>query len=180
MRLDLHDGFYLGPVRDGDQAAYVEHFRDKDTTDRLLKIPYPYTQEHAEFWVRFRLDAAGKNPVETSFALRRPDGFLIGGAGIVLNGGSAAHRAEIGYWVARNYRGRGLATAAIKALSRYAFRNLGLLRLEATAFTHNPASHRVLEKAGFRREGILAGYHLKEGKLIDACMYALIKLPSQS
>ena len=175
MRIDLQDGFYLSPVRNGDQAAYVEHFGDKDTTDRLLKITYPYTEKDAEAWVRFRLDAAQKQDHETSFALRRPDGFLVGGAGLVLNGGFAAHRAEIGYWVAKDYRGRGLATAAVNALIHYAFQDLKLRRIEATAFPHNPASHRVLEKAGFKREGILAGFHLKKGELLDACMYALVK-----
>jgi len=178
MRLDLHDGYHLSAVRDGDQPAYIEHFSDKDTTDRLMKIPFPYTEKDAESWVRFRLDAARTQPHETSFALRRADGFLIGGAGVVLNGGSASHRAEIGYWVARDYRNHGLATAAVRALSGYAFETLGLRRLEATAFPHNIASHRVLEKAGYRREGVLTGYHLKHGILLDACMYALVAPPS--
>ena len=77
--------------------------------------------------------------------------------------------------MSKNYRGRGLATAAVKALCHYGFETLGLRRLEATAFPHNAASHRVLERAGFIREGELKGYHLKNGILVDACMYALVK-----
>jgi len=175
IRIDLHDGFYLSPVQDGDQSAYLKHFADKDTADRLLKIPYPYTKEDAEKWVRYCVDSAQTAPHVTTFALRRADGFLIGGAGLVLNTGTSAHRGEIGYWVSKNYRGRGLATAAVKALSHYGFEDLGLRRLEATAFPHNAASHRVLERAGFTREGELKGYHCKNGVLIDACMYALVK-----
>ncbi len=49
MRIDLHDGFHLSPVCDGDQPAYIEHMRDKQITDFMLMIPYPYTQEHADF-----------------------------------------------------------------------------------------------------------------------------------
>jgi RimJ/RimL family protein N-acetyltransferase len=175
MRIELHDGFYLSPIQDGDQSACVKHFADKETVDRLLKIPYPYTKEDAEKWVRHCLDSAQTKPHITTFALRRADGFLIGGAGIALNTGSNAHRGEIGYWVSKNYRGRGLATAAVKALSQYAFETLGLRRIEATAFPHTAASHRVLERAGFTREGDLQGYHVKKGVLIDASMYGLVK-----
>jgi RimJ/RimL family protein N-acetyltransferase len=175
MHIDLHDGFHLSPVRDGDQPAYVEHLSDKETTDLLLKIPYPYTAEHAEFWVRFRLEAALKESRLSHFALRRPDGFLIGGIGLEMNTGTAAHRAELGYWIAKNYRCRGLATAAVGAMVRYAFHELGLKRIEATSFSHNLASHRVLEKAGFVREGFLAAYHLKNGILIDAYMFSNVQ-----
>jgi ribosomal-protein-alanine N-acetyltransferase len=174
MRIELHDGFHLSPVRDGDQAAYVEHFSDKDTTDRLLAIPYPYTAEDAEDWVRLHVDAACKEPRPSHFALRRADGFLIGGIGLQLNSGAARHRAELGYWIAKDYRGRGLTTAAVRALARYAFQDLGLRRIEATSFSHNLASHRVLEKAGFTREGFLAAYHIKDGILIDAYMFAIV------
>jgi ribosomal-protein-alanine N-acetyltransferase len=73
------------------------------------------------------------------------------------------------------YRGRGLASAAVKALVNYGFRELGYRRIEATAFHDNKASHRVLEKNGFRREGLLFGYHVKNGGLIDAWMFAIVE-----
>ncbi|MCE0498456.1 MAG: GNAT family N-acetyltransferase [Methylacidiphilales bacterium] len=173
MRIDLQEGFYLDSVREGDQAAYVEHFQDRDTVDRLLKIPFPYTAKDAEDWVRHRLQVTATQTKETSFALRRPDGVLIGGIGFVPS--SSAHRAELGYWVARTYRGRGLATAAVKAVVAYGFQELGYRRIEATAFHQNQASFRVLEKAGFRREGLLRGYHMKNGRLIDVCMFSRVE-----
>lgn len=175
LRIDLHDGFYLGPVQDGDQPAYMEHFRDKETTDNLLKIPYPYTQADADAWVKFRLEAALKQSHETSFALRRVDGFLVGGAGLILMSGYAAnHRAELGYWVAKDYRNRGLATAAIRAMTEYAFQSLGLKRVEAFPFSSNAISRRVLKKAGFTREGFLKSYYLKNGVVLDAYIYAMV------
>ena len=174
MRIDLHDGFHLSPVRDGDQPALIEHLNDKDTTDCLLVIPYPYTQEHADFWINSRMEAARNEPRPSYFALRRADGFLIGGIGLRLNGDTGRHRAELGYWISKDYRGRGLTTAAVHAISLYGFRDLGLRRIEATSFAHNLASHRVLEKAGYTREGFLAAYHIKNGALIDAYMFALI------
>ena len=174
VRIELHDGFHLSPIRDGDQAAYVEHFRDKGTTDWLLKVPYPYTAQDADSWVNLRLKAALAEPTPANFAFRRADGFLIGGIGLVLNRDLAPHRAELGYWIAQDYRGRGLATAAVRGVVAYAFGNLGLKRIEATTFIGNFASHRVLEKAGFTREGLLQAYHLKDGILIDAFMFAIV------
>jgi ribosomal-protein-alanine N-acetyltransferase len=175
MRIDLHDGFYLSPVRDGDEAAYVEHFRDKDTTDRLVKIPYPYTDKDAEFWVRFCVDAENKNNRPNHFAIRRADGFLVGGIGLQLGAVTSAHRAELGYWLAKDYRGRGLASASVSEVVRFAFEKFGLRRVEATAAIHNVPSHRVLEKAGFTREGFLAHYHIKNGELIDVYLFSILE-----
>jgi ribosomal-protein-alanine N-acetyltransferase len=179
-RFDLHDGFHLSPIRDGDQAAYLEHFRDKETTDHLLLVPYPYTEQDANAWVLTRLEAALEQPRETQFALRRHDGFLIGGIGFMLGKGVSAHRGELGYWVAKDYRRRGLAAAAIEAIIAYAFRDVGLRRLQAWVFVHNAASQRVLERAGFRREGLLQGYHLKNEVLLDTIIYGLLDPHSAS
>lgn len=175
MRIDLHDSFYLTPVREGDQAAYVEHFRDKDLTDRLLKVPYPYTDKDAEFWVRFCLDMESKNGRPNHFAIRRADGYLVGGIGLQLGKATTAHRAELGYWLTKDYRERGLAVAGAREVVRFAFAELGLKRVEATADIHNETSHHVLEKVGLRREAFLARYHIKDGRLIDVYMYSILE-----
>jgi len=177
MQLDLGDGFHLTEVREGDQAAYVEDFRDKEITDFMLLIPYPYLPEHAEFWVRHCLEMSRSQPHPSEFAIRRPDGFLVGGIGLLLHTGKGSHRGELGYWLTKPYRGRGLMTRAVKAAVAYGFETLGLKRLEATAFTHNAASQRVLERAGLSREGTLHGWHCKDGKLIDAVMFAIVAPP---
>jgi RimJ/RimL family protein N-acetyltransferase len=175
MRIDLTDGYYLSPIRDGDQDAYLEHFADEETTDRLLLVPFPYTKDDAETWVKSRQEAARIEPHETHFALRRADGFLIGGIGLRLNEGPhAAHRAELGYWLARDYRNRGLITTAVGEITRYGFSRLRLTRIEATTCGGNAASQRVLEKARFAFEGVLRGYHRKNGRSIDVRMYACL------
>ena len=174
MRFDLHDGFFLSAVQQGDQAAYLEHFKDKETTDRLLKVPFPYRQEDADYWVHFCLDSASRHLRPHHFALRRGDGFLIGGIGLQLNSVTSLHRAELGFWLAKDYRNRGLTTAAVRGVVRSGFQDFGLNRVEATAATHNLASQRVLEKAGFSREGLLTAYQIKEDVLIDVYMFAII------
>jgi ribosomal-protein-alanine N-acetyltransferase len=173
-RIDLRDGFYLDAIRSGDEAAYVEHFGDKDTTNRLLTIPYPYTRKDAETWIESRLRAARNEPIETSFALRRPDGFLIGGTALVMNRGAATDNAELGFWVARSYRRRGLALSMAQAMIVYAFRELELKSLEAVAALDNLTSHTILEKLGFAREDLLVGYHFREGRSVDVYRYSLL------
>jgi RimJ/RimL family protein N-acetyltransferase len=124
--------------------------------------------------VKLCLEAQQTQPPATEFAIRREDGFLVGAIGVMRHTGKGAHRGELGYWLAKAYRGRGVMTRAVQAVVAYGFATLGLQRLEATAFTHNPASQRVLERAGFTREGVLAGWHSKDGVLIDACMFAIV------
>jgi len=174
MRINLHDGFYLSPVQEGDQAAYVEHLNDKATSDCLLKIPYPYTQKDAEFWVRSCTDLKKTNGRPHHFAFRREDDFLIGGIGLYVGSGTAAHRGELGYWLAKDYRGRGLASAGTQAIVLFGLTELGLKRIEATTSTHNQSSQHVLERAGFTREGLLASYHIKDGNLIDVYMFSTL------
>jgi RimJ/RimL family protein N-acetyltransferase len=177
MRIDIGDGFHLTPVRDGDQPAYAEHLADKGIPDFMLLIPYPYTKDDADFWVKRCLEAQQKQSHTTEFAIRREDGLLVGAIGVMLHTGKGAHRGELGYWLAKAYRGRGVMTRTVKAVVAYAFATLGLQRIEATAFTHNSASQRVLERAGLTREGVLTGWHLKDGVLIDACMFAIVAPP---
>jgi ribosomal-protein-alanine N-acetyltransferase len=174
MRIDLHDGFHLSAVCDGDQSAYVAHFLDQDLADHLLRIPYPYAPEDAEFWVRHCTDLESKTGRPNHFAFRRGDGFLIGGIGLQVGSGTRGHRAELGYWLAKDYRGLGLATAGTQAIARFGFGDLGLYRIEATVATHNLRSQQVLEKTGFAREGFLAGYHQKNGKLIDVYLFSIL------
>ena len=172
MRIDLQEGFYLDSVREGDQPAYVEHFRDQRIADGML-IPFPYSEKDADKWVRSCLQISTTRSKPTNFAIRRSDGILIGGISVTRL--PSPHRVEVGYFVSGSYSGRGLATAAVKVLVAYAFQELGCRRIEATPFHHNKPSHRVLEKAGFRREGLLLGYHVKNGCLIDACMFSRVE-----
>lgn len=180
MRFDLHDDFYLDEVREGDQPALIEHFSDKKTCERLLRIPYPYTQNDADAWVRHCEETTLGNRLPHQFACRRADGYLIGGAGLMLNTTPASsHRAELGYWIAADFRGRGLATMAARALIEYGFRGLSLKRIEATSSLYNLASVRVLEKAGLKREGLLTAYHTRNHELIDVYLYAIVAQPSE-
>ena len=83
--------------------------------------------------------------------------------------------ADVGYWLGESWWGRGIATAALAALTRHVFAATGVERLQATVFEWNPASMRVLEKNGYVREGWLRRSIVKDGHLIDRAMYARLR-----
>ena len=130
-------------------------------------FPHPYTIEDARWWIEH---CSQENP-ERSFAIASAQG-PIGGIGLIL--GDDVHRssAEIGYWLAEPYWGRGIMTGAVRAVIDYAIQELPLNRIFAAPFAPNLASFRVLEKTGFQREGTLRASVVKNGEILDQIMYA--------
>ncbi|HET6275076.1 MAG TPA: GNAT family protein [Candidatus Cybelea sp.] len=131
------------------------------------RMPHPYTRDDAARWIRSVED---EHP-RTSFSIV-VDGAVAGGIGLVIGTDIERWAAEVGYWLGPEYWGRGIATTALRCVCRYAFDDLGLLRIFATPMAWNPASFRVLEKAGFRREGIMRNACVKDGRLTDMVLYA--------
>ena len=174
QRLEIGDGFYLSPIAASDKAAYLEHFADPEIGRMLLSVPVPYTEAEADQWIARRLNNAREHDIQ--FGIRRANGFLIGGIGLVEERSTAIYRGEIGYWLARDYRGRGLMPRAIRSFAEYAFRELQLHKLTATTYPFNPSSSRALEKAGFTLEGRLREHvRSRDGdQYFDALVYGLI------
>ncbi|KAJ4708239.1 Acetyltransferase (GNAT) domain protein [Melia azedarach] len=100
----------------------------------------------------------------------------IGAISVTPNSGNCAQcRAVIGYAVASNYWGKGIATRAVKMVANTIFGEWPhLQRLEATVDVENLASQRVLQKAGFKKEGVLRKYIILKGKAIDVVMFSLL------
>ncbi|TAE58573.1 MAG: N-acetyltransferase, partial [Bacteroidetes bacterium] len=82
--------------------------------------------------------------------------------------------AELWYWLGQAYWGRGIVSAALKAMIDYAFTQFVVTRLYAQPMAHNVASIKVLEKAGFRREGLLRDSVVKNNVLMDTVLYAYL------
>ncbi|PJA11681.1 MAG: hypothetical protein COX65_09825 [Elusimicrobia bacterium CG_4_10_14_0_2_um_filter_56_8] len=96
-------------------------------------------------------------------------------AGSVGLSGICGHRAELGYWLGVEYWGQGIVTEAVKMVTRYAFKELGLRRVYAHVVPANKASARVLEKAGYKYEGLLRKHAMKRGKTFGLLLYAKIR-----
>jgi ribosomal-protein-alanine N-acetyltransferase len=108
-----------------------------------------------------------------NWAIRKDGGALMGGVGVA--GVSRNEKAEIGYWLARSHWGRGIMTDAVRRLCEFAFEEYNLQRIHAQAFTTNPASSRVLEKAGFTLEGTLRKGFFRDGQAYDVRCYGLLR-----
>jgi ribosomal-protein-alanine N-acetyltransferase len=170
MTIVVNDQIHLDEIRATDKPACVEHFREKEIYDHTLRIPYPYTeQDFDQFLTKLQ-----QGPL-TTWAIRTRDGFLIGGLGFDEFVIGTSHRAEIGYWLAKPYWGRGIMTEVVRAACAFAFEQFGLVKITAGVFADNSASARVLEKCGFQQEGYLRKHYLKAGQFIDARLFALLK-----
>lgn len=174
LRINIRDGFYLSAVSAADKPALLEHLLTRDVYDTTLNIPHPYSNSDADWWIRKRIEHTRQQGKEVTFAIRDA-GRLVGVVSADNFNIGLSHRAEIGYWLAKPYWGQGLMTASVKAFVNYAFAELEVIRLTAHVFEFNLASARVLEKNGFTLEGRLRKHLLKDGKLIDAQVYGLLK-----
>jgi len=154
-----------------DVEAIVRHANNRNVWINLRdRFPYPYTASDARRWLE---SVVGFQP-ETNFAIAVGD-EAVGGIGFSIQYDVARRSAEIGYWLGEEVWGRGIATDALLAVTDYAFANFDLCRLYANVFAWNPASARVLEKAGYSFEGRLKRSVTKDGQTIDQLMYAIIR-----
>lgn len=157
--------------RSGDEPSLVQHASNRriwlNVRDRF---PYPYTMEDARFWVQ----AAGSAEIITNFAIV-VEGEAVGGIGILLQDDVHWRSAEIGYWLGEDYWGRGIVTEAVCAVTDWAFESFDLCRIFAFVYEWNPASMRVLEKAGYQYEGRLRKSVTKDGRTIDQVIYAIVR-----
>jgi RimJ/RimL family protein N-acetyltransferase len=132
-------------------AADAVHFArllgpDPEAVRQMAQMPDPCTESAAREWIEARLGPGGY-----VFAIvRRSDGEFLGIAGF----GGPTDMPEVGYWIGSFYRGQNYATEALRALVEYA-RFIGVPRLHADTFPNNPASERVLAKAGFMAQGVV-------------------------
>jgi ribosomal-protein-alanine N-acetyltransferase len=108
------------------------------------------------------------------FILRASDALLVGGLSISNVRRGVAQAASVGYWIGEPHAGRGYMTDALGSVLPFTFGTLGLNRLEAACQPNNVPSRRVLEKVGFRREGMARRYLKINGVWQDHDLYALL------
>jgi RimJ/RimL family protein N-acetyltransferase len=135
------------------------------------RFPYPYTAADATAWIAFN---TGLPPPTQHFAIV-VDGAAVGGISVEPHAGERRRSAEVGYWLGEPFWGRGIATEALRAITEYAFKTFDVCRLEAGVYGWNPASARVLEKAGYTLEGRATHAIIKDGQMTDRLLYALLR-----
>src|SRR5262249_20169801 len=148
MKIVVNDQVHLSEFRSSDKDALIAHLNDRDIYDRTLRIPFPYTATDAEEWLALVPKIIEQQGRPDHWAIRDADAALVVGGGFNGFEVGKSHRAEVGYWLAKPFWGRGIMTAVVQRVCQHAFDEFGLVKITAHVFAHNPASARVLEKCG--------------------------------
>ncbi|MDN3581740.1 GNAT family N-acetyltransferase [Mucilaginibacter flavus] len=164
-------GFILRELRLEDAAALQKQADNPRIACFLFdRFPSPYTLTDAIDFIRLRM----ADEIQTKFAIVIND-ELAGVIGIDFREDIYRKAPLIGYWLGEQYWGEGIMTKAVKLVVDYAFTNLDIERLQAGILGNNPASMRVLEKAGFKKEGILRNGIVKKSVILDEHVYGITK-----
>jgi RimJ/RimL family protein N-acetyltransferase len=172
----LADGeIALRPWLERDVPAIVRACRDDDIAWWLDQVPQPYGEADARTYVAMTR-RGWKDGTHAAFAVTDAvTGEVVGSVG--LHWLDTEHGvAEVGYWVRRESRGRGVATRATRLAARWALTTCGMKRLQLRADQRNVASQRVAESAGFRLEGVLRSvrFNQRQGRRVDFVVYSLL------
>ena len=169
MRIEIGE-CQVRSYRVDDAPSLAKHAHNPNIARNMRDtFPYPYTLSDAHDWISLVMQ---QSP-EANFAIASAD-EVIGGIGLIFRDDIHRRSAEIGYWLGEPFWGQGIATAALRAVTDYAFANHDLARLEAYVFEWNPASMRVLEKVGYIREGKLRRSITKDAQTIDGFLFARV------
>jgi ribosomal-protein-alanine N-acetyltransferase len=161
----------LRPLQKKDKAPLALLLNNKKICDNLRDlIPFPYTEKDAVFFINTMKDG---DPV-TVFGIEC-NGEFCGVISIIPQNDVYSKSAETGYWLGEPFWNKGITTTAVRLITEYSFQQLGFMRLFAGVFEYNPASMKVLEKNGYKKEGVFEKSIFKNGRLWDEHRYAKLK-----
>jgi RimJ/RimL family protein N-acetyltransferase len=159
----------LRPYSEADIAELLPLIGSREVAATTLRIAHPYTEQDARAFF-----ALAQDPDKLWLAITlRADGQQIGGIGLRLE--RQHQHGELGYWLGVPYWGQGYATEAAREMLRYGFEELGLHRILASHFKHNPASGRILKKLGMRYEGCQREHLRKWDQFVDSELYGILR-----
>ncbi len=171
IRKHFNQNIFIRKLISSDSKDINRHINDKEIAKWTLRIPHPYKEIDA---LRFIKESKYNLKKKTAYAfgivLQKTD-TVIG----IIDLHSVcweSKNAEIGYWIGREYWGKGIATEAVKLVLTYGFEKLKLKRIYAKVFSGNKASLKVLQKNGFKKEGILRKSRFKNNKWIDEVIFS--------
>jgi RimJ/RimL family protein N-acetyltransferase len=164
--------FKLRSWEKSDVDSLVKYANNKNIAVNLTDMfPYPYTREDAEKFIAYAISDTPNH----LFAIDIDD-KAVGSIGIHPQDDIHRLNAELGYWLAEPFWGKGVITSAIKQVVSYTFDNTDVERIFARPFGTNIASQKVLEKNKFRLEGRFEKTLIKNGELKDELIYAIRRI----
>ena len=136
------------------------------------RLPNPYTEDDANWWLNMVAKSEG---IDGTFRAMVVDGKIVGSVSIERKADIYRLDGELGYMLLRDYWNRGLMSQAVGKVCEIAIKELGLNRITANVFHPNLASQRILQKNGFKQEGVMRKAVIKEGVFYDILIYGLLK-----
>lgn len=158
--------FVLRNFTAADKPQLITYLNETNVTRFLSsRIPYPYTEDDAIWWI----EQGSKNGIIRAIEV---DGECVGCIGAEPGQFEYAYSAEVGYWLAEPFWGKGYASKALALLIDEVKNTNEIVRLHASVFAGNEVSCKVLEKCGFTAEGHLEKAAYKQGTFYDTHLYA--------
>jgi ribosomal-protein-alanine N-acetyltransferase len=146
---------------------------DRDIAATTTNIPHPYKEGMAEEWISTHQTKYEEDELINFAITLASTKELIGAIGLMIN--RDFDRAELGYWVGKPYWGQGYCTEAARAVLHFSFTDLNLNRVYANHYLTNPASGKVMEKIGMKKEGIARQHIKKWGVFHDSVGYGILR-----
>ena len=162
MTIDLHKWTFA------DREALMALCNAVDRTFLSDRLPNPYTEADADWWLGMVVENEGKEGVWRAIVV---DGLIVGSISVERLANVQRNAGSIGYMVLTPFWSQGIGTEAVRQICGIAFQELALERIIGEVFPENLASARVLEKNGFRLEGTKVGAVVKGGKVMDVRVY---------
>jgi len=156
-----------------DVPAVAGYCGEWDVARMTANIPHPYDESMAEAWISNHARAFEQGSSATFAITKRSSGSLLGA--IAVNIDPANHAAELGYWIGKPHWDQGYATEAARRVLQFGFEELDLNRIHARHMAHNPASGRVMQKAGMKPEGVLRQSIYRWDRYQDAVLYSILR-----
>ena len=150
----------------------IDICNDVDRTFLSNRLPYPYTEESADWWLGMVSGHDGKDGVFRAISV---DGKIVGNISVEQKTDVYRKDGEIGYLLLTAYRSKGIMTEAVRQICKIAFSELDIIRITGLVYAPNTASRRVLEKNAFVQEGLQRNAVYKDGKVYDLCLYGKLK-----
>ncbi len=146
---------------------------ERAVADTTLNIPHPYEDGDAERWISGHADLFRKWEHAIFAITLRETGELVGAMGLHLS--PRFNRAELGYWIGKPYWNNGYCTEAARRMIQFGFEALGLNRIHAHYLSRNPASGRVMDHVGMKREGVMRQHVRKWDRYEDIVCYGILR-----
>lgn len=171
MEIRIDDNYYLSQVRSSDISELVLYMQERAIHDSVANLPDPYTIKEAKFWISYVERVRNESGRLNNWAIRDRSGILIGGIGFRDPMPPGKKIGDFGYWIGKPYWGKGIMTRVVAHFCDFALSDYGLRKIEARVFPENPASARVLLKAGFQKAKTLYNYIEVKDRWRDVELY---------